>query len=101
MTDETIQAVLRLFKGVLIKDLNNIESEETQKQIAERCISAGILFEGYGVAIPKEALEEAIKMYGIDKEKWNQTFHKSFATVRDTDIVTLITQQIIHYFTTY
>ena len=59
----------------------------------------------YGIVISRNAEEsvirEAIKMYGRDGFKWNQTFHKSFGTVRDSSIETLVIQQIVHYITTY
>lgn len=59
----------------------------------------------YGIIISKNAREsvikEAIGMYGKDGFKWNQTFHKSFSTVRDSSIETLVIQQIVHYITTY
>ena len=53
-------------------------------------------------AIPsKEIINMAEQLYGISSEEWNATFHKSFAKVINSDIKTLIVEQIIHYFTTY
>lgn len=46
-----------------------------------------------------EIILEAIKMYGINEEKWNNTLHKSFSIVRDTNLEELFIQQIIHYLT--
>ena len=40
-------------------------------------------------------------MYGKDGSNRNQTFHKDFEIVRNAPIEDLITQQIIHYITTY
>lgn len=93
MTQKQIEAQLRLFKSYTL--LNN---ESYSGVLHENAYGKGVLFIEEP---PVSILEAAIKMYGKDGEKWNQTFHKSFATVRDTDIEILIAQQVIHYFTTY
>lgn len=59
----------------------------------------------YGLLIPntadKEIVNEAIKQYGKDGKKWNETFHKDFEIVKNAPIEDLIAQQMIHYITTY
>lgn len=59
----------------------------------------------YGLLIPNNADDEivnyAIELYGKDGLKWNQTFHKDFEIVRNAPIEDLISQQMIHYMTTY
>ena len=93
MNEKQIEAELRLFKGYTIS-----EDEFYDGKLRENAYGNGILF----LEEPSPAvLEKALELYGKDGEKWNQTFHKSFSTVRDTPIVTLIAQQLIHYFTTY
>lgn len=39
--------------------------------------------------------------YGTDVRAFNQTFHKSFGTMVNTDIETLVAQQLLNYFSTY
>lgn len=82
--------ILRLFKGYL--------SNEADWTVNEKALK-------YGLVIPKSAsdtvVDAAINMYGKDGEKWNQTFHKSFNTIKEVPIETLIAQQVLHYFTTY
>lgn len=82
--------LLRLFKCYLANDKFSGCNEEALK---------------YGIIISKNAgesvIREAISVYGKDGFKWNQTFHKSFGTVRDSSIETLVIQQIVHYITTY
>ena len=93
MNERQIEAELRLFKGYTIS-----EDEFYDGKLKENAYGNGILF----LEEPSPTvLEKALELYGKDEEKWNQTFHKSFSTVRDTPIVTLIAQQLIHYFTTY
>ena len=59
----------------------------------------------YGLLIPntadKDIVDEAIKQYGKDGKKWNETFHKDFEIVKNAPIEDLIAQQMIHYITTY
>lgn len=93
LTYEQIEAELRLFKSYTLDNNENYEGLFSKDNY-----NKGILFLEEP---PLQVKEQAIDMYGKDAVKWNQTFHKSFATVRDTDIETLIAQQIIHYFTTY
>lgn len=91
MNKEQIQAELRLFKAYT--DDKSLFVGEVNKEALEK-----------GVVIIDPVLDdvknEAIEMYGI-KDEWQNTFHKSFQTVLDTPIETLVAQQIIHYFTTY
>ena len=81
--------ILRLFKGYL--------GEKTDT-VNEKALKHGLL-------IPNNADEEvvdlSIEMYGKDGEKWNQTFHKDFEIVKNAPIEDLISQQMIHYITTY
>ena len=58
----------------------------------------------YGILMPQvedELVNYAIQLYGKDGELFNATFHKSFDTVKNTDELTLLIQQILHYMTTY
>lgn len=81
--------ILRLFKGYLGEKSENVVEEGLK----------------YGLLIPDTAnelvIKNAIELYGKDGSKWNQTFHKDFEIVRNAPIEDLITQQIIHYITTY
>lgn len=89
MTKQEILAELRLFKSYTV---NFAPTKEI-------CLEKGVLFPD---GRPNEVVKEyAIELYGKDGEKWNQTFHKSFSTVRDLPIETLLAQQLTHYFTTY
>lgn len=97
MTNVKEFALLKLFKGYHIIDNN--DAEEYKNNI-ELSASKGLMYDSR-FPITTMGLQIAIELYGKDGEKWNQTFHKSFKTVKDTPIETLVAQQIIHYFTTY
>lgn len=85
--------ILRLFKGYLAYDV-----DFEIKQLNQEALK-------YGLAIPfaadEKVVNEAIKMYGKDGEKWNRTFHKDFEIVKNAPIGDLIAQQMVHYYTTY
>lgn len=83
--------VLRLFKSYLGAKIDDIE-------LSEKGLKYGLLISN---AVDDEILEEAIKQYGKDSKKWNQTFHKDFEVVKNAPIEDLIAQQMIHYITTY
>lgn len=81
--------ILRLFKGFLGQK-NDIPNKDVLK---------------YGLLIPSSATEtvvkEAINLYGKDGQQWNNTLHKDFEIVRNAPLDNLITQQLMHYITTY
>lgn len=83
------ESIMRLFKGYVGEKVDSVNEEGLK----------------YGLLIPGSASEEvvelAIKMYGKDGEKWNETLHKSFIVVRDSSIEELVREQLLHYFTTY
>ena len=83
------ESLLRLFKGYFGAQTSDISKE---------ALKYGILLTG---SANQEVIDAAIKLYGKDGEKWNQTFHKSLAKVKDASIEELVFEQIIHYITTY
>lgn len=85
-------ASLKLFKS-LISEENN-----TNKNVLNDCIKDRILIQS---SVTEEEKKDIIETYGLESNALNNTFHKSFSTVKNTDIDTLIAQQLIHYFTTY
>lgn len=86
---ENSKSVLRLFKGFIGEKTNDINLEGLK----------------YGLIVPATASDdifaEAVKLYGKDGKKWNETFHKSWEKVASASIEQLIAEQAMHYFTTY
>lgn len=102
MLEKQIISCLRLFKGYLPNCTNELDVCKTVLEFKEDMLKRGLLFVTKTTEdISPKVVELAVNMYGVKEEEWNQTFHKSFATVRDTDIETLVVQQIVHYITTY
>lgn len=84
-----MEEILRLFKGYL---------GEKDNTYSEKALAYGLLISNNA---SDSVINEAIKQYGKDGEKWNQTFHKSWDKVANAPIEQLIAEQIVHYFTTY
>ena len=102
MTNEQIKASLKLFKSYLPNCTEEVDVCTNVNEFKEDMLKKGLIFVTKETEnIPSLVVDEALQLYGVKEEEWNQTFHKSFATVRDTDIETLVIQQIAHYITTY
>lgn len=88
------EACLRLFKAFIPQT-----NEVTNSENIEQGLKYGIVFKS--LFVTEEIIKIGISLYGRDPKQLNSTFHKSFATVRDLPIETLVIQQIVHYITTY
>jgi hypothetical protein len=96
-----VQSTIRLFKALPVDDHNAIKTDDWG---LETTLPKGFVFtpeviQNYQnlphlVALVNQA-------YGRSSEELNQTFHKSWAKVRDTPIERLVFEQILHYMTTY
>lgn len=95
-----MESAIRLFKALPIETKQGQASEDLCKQT----INKGFIFApeiGYNYPNTAQIIELVDKAYGRSPEQLNQTFHKSWAKVRDTPIEQLVNEQIIHYLTTY
>ena len=86
MTNSQIQSELRLFKGFTFE--HNRPTNQVNNYLSG--IMDGIMFNTD--VVPSNVIEEAVKMYGIKPETYNETFHKSSKVVRDSDILDLFLQ---------
>jgi hypothetical protein len=99
-----IQSTLNLFKGVLIEKTNN--RRKLNKRLFNMMIINGFMLDPkiinfYSEDDLEKLIHQVIKTIGINGEKLNSTFHKSWAKVKNTPIEQLILEQWFHYFTTY
>ena len=91
------KATLRLFNAV---EVNNREKKNISQSILARTIQNGYILDS--AIEPNEELLDLIEsVVGISGIKANSAFHKSWAVVQDSWMESLVTQQIIHYITTY
>ena len=92
-----IDATLRLFNAVQVDFKQKFEIPQI---IFERTIKHGYLIDP-SILPDKEILCAIESVVGIYGKKANASFHKSWSVVQNESMETLITQQIIHYITTY
>lgn len=95
-----MESTIRLFKALPVESKQRTGDEDVLKQT----ISRGFLFAPEVVAsYPDTAriIKLVDKAYGRSPEQLNQTFHKSWAKVRDASLEQLVIEQLLHYFTTY
>jgi hypothetical protein len=95
-----MESAIRLFKALPVESKQGKTNEDLLKQT----IRNGFLFAPeivYHYPDTKYIIDLVNKAYGRSPEQLNQTFHKSWARVRDTSIEQLVIEHIIHYITTY
>lgn len=90
---EEYKSVLRLFKGVMVREGDTIIDIPNEKALKQ-----GVFISN---GFPEVVIDEAIKQYGRNGEEANQTFHKSLFKVATEDIINLYYEQLLNYFTTY
>ena len=95
---EVISAVMRLFKGW---DVSACDGKHDVQNANRKLFGALIAADVREYAISENVADIAIKTWGTDVTDLNNTFHKSFSTVENTDYRTLVYQQLLNYFTTY
>lgn len=90
-------ATLRLFNAIQV---DQKQHQNIPPAILERTVKNGYILDP--AIRPTEALLNTIEsVVGLSGEKANAAFHKSWTVVQDSSMEELVTQQIIHYITTY
>ncbi len=93
-------STIELFKALPIET----KRKKTDKKLLEKTIKKGFVFSPEVVANYTnydELINLVEEVIGISGEKLNNSFHKSWAKVRDASIEQLVVEQLVHYFTTY
>ncbi len=91
------KATLRLFNAI---EVNNKDNKNIPQTILARTIQNGYILDS-AIEPDEELLDLIESVVGISGIKANSAFHKSWAVVQDSWMESLVTQQIIHYITTY
>lgn len=95
-----MESTIRLFKALPIET----KRRKANKELLKQTIAKGFIFTPevvYNYPNIAHLTELVDKAYGRDPGQLNQTFHKSWAKVRDASMEQLVLEQVIHYFTTY
>lgn len=97
---ELTKSAIRLFKAVPI----TTKRRRANKELLEKTIRRGYVFSPevvYNYSDYDQLIQAVEEVYGITAEKLNNSFHKSWAKIKETDTEQLIVEQIAHYLTTY
>jgi len=94
-----MKSTIKLFKALPV---TNKKTKEASEKLLKETLSRGFVFAPEVVAnYSEQELLDYTKDLGLTPEQLNNSFHKSWAKVRDASIEQLFMEQIIHYFTTY
>ncbi|HEY0753785.1 MAG TPA: hypothetical protein VGD98_07480 [Ktedonobacteraceae bacterium] len=95
-----MESAIRLFKALPVAS----KQGKTNEDLLRQTISKGFIFAPeivYNYPDTAYIIDLVDKAYGRSPEQLNQTFHKSWARVRDASSEQLVIEQLIHYLTTY
>lgn len=95
-----MKSTIRLFKALPI----TTKQRKANKDLLEKTIRRGYVFSPgviYNYSNYDQLMKWIEEIYGITAEKLNNSFHKSWAKIKDTDMEQLIVEQLAHYLTTY
>ncbi len=94
------KATLRLFNAIHVNE--KTEEVQTNEKVLKHTIKNGYILEpSLYLWASEERLRIIEEIVGISGIKANATFHKSWKTIQDSSMEDLVTQQIMHYITTY
>ena len=94
-----MESTLRLFKAVPI----STDRDEDRRGSARETVSRGFIVTPEVTAHYSDTsnlLALIDKTYGHSGQQLNQSFHKSWAKVRDASDEQLVVEQLVHYLTT-
>jgi hypothetical protein len=95
---KTELSVLKLFNVLPITK----EEEKHDEDLAKLTIKHGFVYSPIVIAnYSKNDLISLIKEIGISSKQLNSSFHKSWKKIQNTDLETLVVEQLAHYTTTY
>ena len=96
-----MESTIRLFKAIEIKSKRK---KNPSKKLLEATIKKGFIFSPEVVANCSNIMgliKMVEKEMGLTAEQLNNSFHKSWAKIKDASMEQLVIEQIIHYITTY
>lgn len=96
-----MESTLRLFKALPIS--NKAEAKD-DPSVLQKTLPYGFIFDPGVIANYPDTghiIDLVNAAYGRNSQELNQSFHKSWAKVRDASHEELVLEQLLHYFTTY
>lgn len=101
-----MESTIKLFKAVPITKNKSPKTIVNPQELLKETLKNGFILskeviENYSPDELRGIINKINKVFGVNGEKLNQTFHKSWAKVKNTPIEQLVLEQITHYITTY
>lgn len=100
----SLEATLCLFNAIQVKSKDRGESTSPancDEKLLQRTIRFGYVLDPAIQHANEETLQTIEKTVGITTEQANAALHKSWKTIQEASIETLVCQQLLHYITTY
>lgn len=96
------EAIIRLFKALPVTK----KGKKVNKSLLKETISKGFIFSpevtfNYTESELSNLIQVIEKEVGLSADKMNNAFHKSWKKIKNSSIEQLLTEQIVHYITTY
>lgn len=106
MKSKTNKSTLRLFKGIVLKNISDKIEKELIKKTNALTVKYGFVFEpklisSLSESVLNKLIDDVIEVFGLTGKQLNASFHKSWGKVKNSEIKKLVIEQLIHYFTTY
>ena len=95
-----MKATIRLFNALPIET----KRKKSDTELLKKTLLKGFVFSPeviYNYPDHNKLIASVEKIIGLSGEKLNNSFHKSWAKVKNASIEQLVLEQMVHYFTTY
>lgn len=94
-----MQSTIKLFKALPVESK---AKKKTSNALLQETINRGFIFSPEVISnYPEPELLKITKEIGLTSQQMNSSFHKSWEKIKEADIMLLVMEQMIHYFTTY
>lgn len=91
-----IKSTLKLFNAIQVE-----KKTPAKELLLEKTVPFGFVLSPEVAGVVDDEIIKEISKYYLSIKKANQSFHKSWKTIKDTPQEVLWMQAIVHYFTTY
>jgi len=99
MANDVRMASIRMFKALPVTTHANTTID---MELAMQTLPFGFVFApGTEHLVTDNLIHDANEILGRGSAEWNNSFHKSFAKVRESSMLRLRIEQMVHYLTTY
>lgn len=97
-----MKSIIKLFKALEVKTKTKKQSKELlNKTISKGFVFSPVVISNYSKPELLDFINVIEKELGLNADKLNNSFHKSWKKIKNSSIEQLVIEQIMHYMTTY